>query len=38
MSKIGLLADTDSPSIPLMKIAAFNKQQGEEVKFVDNFL
>lgn len=37
MSKIGLLADTDSPSIPLMKIAAFHKQQGDEVKFVDNF-
>ena len=34
MSKIGLLADTDSPSIPLMKIAAFHKQQGDEVKFV----
>lgn len=37
MAKIGLLADTDSPSIPLMKISAFHKKQGDEVKFVDNY-
>lgn len=37
MSKIGLLADTNSPSIPLMKISAFHKKHGDEVKFVDNY-
>lgn len=36
MSKIGLVSDTTSPSLPLMKISAFHKLNGDSVKFADD--
>lgn len=38
MSKIGLISDTLTPSLPLMKISAYHKSLGDSVEFVINFL
>lgn len=35
--KIGLISDSNSPSLPLMKISAYHKSKGHKVKLVDNF-
>lgn len=37
MNKIGLISDSDSPSLPLMKISAYHKSKGDDVKLVDNY-
>lgn len=37
MSKIGLLSDSKYPSLPLMKISAFHKKLGDEVKLLFNY-
>ena len=34
--KIGLLSDSNSPSLPLMKISAYHKSKGHKVKLVDD--
>lgn len=36
LNKVGLISDTDSPSLPLMKISAFHKVKGDKVKLVDD--
>ncbi len=38
MTKVGLLSDTKAPSLPLMKLSAFHKSRGDEVKLVDTNL
>lgn len=37
MNKVGLISDSTSPSLPLMKISAFHKSKGDDVKLVDDF-
>lgn len=38
MQKIGLISDTDTPSLSLMKLSAYHKQQGDRVDLVTNNL
>lgn len=37
LTKIGLISDSNTPSLPLMKISAFHKAKGNIVKLVDDF-
>lgn len=36
MIKVGLISDSNYPSLPLMKISAFHKSKGDKVKLVDD--
>ena len=36
MIKVGLISDSNYPSLPLMKISAFHKSKGDKIKLVDD--